>query len=196
MRGLAGAVTSRAEAQVLRLSVIYALLDRSETIHEEHLAAALALWRYCHRSAEIIFGNSTGDPIADRCLHFIKDEPAISRRDLRRKFSTSEKNERIVQALGKLESQGLAHRKIQKKTKPSERWYPGPESNANDRSAKSPQDSADVVYANANSDKSRSAQKELADLSLAQRVKTDDGEELADLSLAQDAGEEMEEFTI
>ncbi len=42
--GLLAAVTSRAEAQVLRLSMIYALLDRSATIREEHLRAALAVW--------------------------------------------------------------------------------------------------------------------------------------------------------
>jgi hypothetical protein len=36
--------TGRAEAQVLRLSMIYALLDNTATIAEVHLRAALALW--------------------------------------------------------------------------------------------------------------------------------------------------------
>ena len=45
--GLYGAVTSRAEAQVVRLSLIYALLDCSPVIRQEHLLAALALWEYC-----------------------------------------------------------------------------------------------------------------------------------------------------
>jgi hypothetical protein len=39
--GLYGAVTGRAEAQVLRLSMIYALLDGSAVIDEPHLRAAL-----------------------------------------------------------------------------------------------------------------------------------------------------------
>src|SRR5208282_601088 len=48
--GLFGALTSRAEAHVLRLSCIYALLDRSTEIRRPHLEAALALWKFCEDS--------------------------------------------------------------------------------------------------------------------------------------------------
>ena len=44
--GLFGAVTGRAEAQVVRLASIYAVMDESETIEKGHLMAALALWDY------------------------------------------------------------------------------------------------------------------------------------------------------
>jgi DNA replicative helicase MCM subunit Mcm2 (Cdc46/Mcm family) len=63
--GLLGSVTSRAEAQVMRLACIYALFDCSEEIRLEHLDAALALWQYCEDSARYIFGNQTGNKIAD-----------------------------------------------------------------------------------------------------------------------------------
>jgi hypothetical protein len=63
--GLLGSVTSRAEAQVMRLACLYALLEQSEVITLEHLEAALALWRYCEDSARYIFGNKTGNKIAD-----------------------------------------------------------------------------------------------------------------------------------
>jgi hypothetical protein len=53
--GLLGAITARAEAQVLRLSVIYALLDCSIKVEVQHLKAALALWDYCERSVAWIF---------------------------------------------------------------------------------------------------------------------------------------------
>jgi hypothetical protein len=43
--GLLGAVISRAEAQVLRLACVYALLDKVGFIGVKHLRAALALWR-------------------------------------------------------------------------------------------------------------------------------------------------------
>ena len=66
--GMAGAVSGRAEAQVLRLSVIYALLDESRVIRPEHHEAAMALWRYCEQSAKWIFGTSTGDRNADKIL--------------------------------------------------------------------------------------------------------------------------------
>ncbi len=65
--GLAGAITARAEAQLLRLSVIYALLDASPTITAEHLHAADAVWSYCRTSAEQLF-NGTGDPLGDQLL--------------------------------------------------------------------------------------------------------------------------------
>ncbi len=66
--GLVGAVTARGEAQVLRLSSLYALLDESTVIRPEHLVAALAFWHYCDGSARFVFGDVIGDPIADRIL--------------------------------------------------------------------------------------------------------------------------------
>ena len=63
--GLAGAATARAEAHVVRLGLIYALLDCSDTIGLEHLDAGLAVWRYSADSAAWIFGDSLGDPTAD-----------------------------------------------------------------------------------------------------------------------------------
>ena len=55
--GIVGAVSSRAETQVLRLALIYAMLDQDEHIRSEHLQAALALWDYCLRSIEQVFGD-------------------------------------------------------------------------------------------------------------------------------------------
>jgi len=52
---LASAITARGEAQTLRLSVLYAVLDGSDTIKEDHLQAALAVWRYCESSVQMIF---------------------------------------------------------------------------------------------------------------------------------------------
>ena len=58
--GLSGAVTSRAEAQTMRLALLYALLDSSDCIRREHLVAALALWEYVEASAQCVFGDSMG----------------------------------------------------------------------------------------------------------------------------------------
>src|SRR5262249_2120710 len=70
--GLLGAIISRAEAQVLRLSVLYAVLDQPKVITVDHLKAALAIWEYCDASARIIFGNRLGDPTADRILEALR----------------------------------------------------------------------------------------------------------------------------
>ncbi|MGC1903062.1 MAG: DUF3987 domain-containing protein, partial [Candidatus Acidiferrum sp.] len=49
---LKDALCARAEAHVLRLSLIYALLDSSSEIRPEHIRAAVAFWDYCERSVE------------------------------------------------------------------------------------------------------------------------------------------------
>ena len=70
--GLLGAVTARAEAQMLRLSITYALLDGRNVIEPPDLVAAAALWRYCSDSARYLFGDLSGDPVADRLLEALR----------------------------------------------------------------------------------------------------------------------------
>lgn len=78
---LTGAIIARGAAQVLRLSLLYALLDEQEAqrpqtaIRAPHLLAALAVWDYCRESAYQIFGDAVGDPVADRLLRLIKTGP-------------------------------------------------------------------------------------------------------------------------
>jgi len=69
------AVIGRGEAQVVRLSLIYTLLDLSNVIRAEHLAAALAMWDYAESSARFIFGESLGYPEADRLLAALRAAP-------------------------------------------------------------------------------------------------------------------------
>src|SRR5262249_14609951 len=71
--GLYGAVTGRAEAQVLRLSMLYALLDGKGVIEEPHLRAALALWAYADASAKIIFGAQPEDSLVEAALAKLKE---------------------------------------------------------------------------------------------------------------------------
>lgn len=66
--GMLGAVTARAEAQTIRLSLLFALLDCSKVVDARHLSAGLAAWEYCAASARYLFGNATGDPVADAIL--------------------------------------------------------------------------------------------------------------------------------
>lgn len=71
--GLLGAITARAAAQVMRLACLYAALDSTAIVQRPHLEAALAVWRYCDASAKYIFGDSTGDPMADRILDALEE---------------------------------------------------------------------------------------------------------------------------
>src|SRR5262249_2919255 len=71
--GLVGAILGRAEAQVLRLSMLYALLDGTDTIQPAHLYAALAVWEYAEASVTYIFGHATGDPVAETLLAAVEN---------------------------------------------------------------------------------------------------------------------------
>jgi hypothetical protein len=52
----------------VRLAALYALMNGSYEIEADHLLAALALWDYADKSARYVFGDATGDPVADRLL--------------------------------------------------------------------------------------------------------------------------------
>jgi hypothetical protein len=61
MHKSAAALVTRGEAHIARLSLIYALLDKSEHIEPEHIYAAKALWDYCVDSVEWVFSGRTAD---------------------------------------------------------------------------------------------------------------------------------------
>lgn len=107
--GLFGAITARAEAQVLRLSVVYALLDASEAIEVEHLRAALAVWRYSEASCRYLFGNRTGSVIAERLLSAIRDagEDGLDGTQQRRVFAGHINTNDLMAARDQLEAKGL-----------------------------------------------------------------------------------------
>jgi hypothetical protein len=108
--GMLGAVTSRAEAQVLRLSMLYALLDCSHEIQVPHLAAAIAVWDYCYRSAELIFGDVLGDPVADVALTELRKvgDTGLTRSQISQLFGRHRYAADINRALHMLVRKGLA----------------------------------------------------------------------------------------
>lgn len=81
LSGMTGAILGRGAAQVLRLSLLYSLLDEREiaraqpAIRPAHVLAALALWDYCRASVLYLFGDAVGDLVADRLLRAIQLEP-------------------------------------------------------------------------------------------------------------------------
>lgn len=123
--GLLGAVTGRAEAQVLRLSMVYALLDGTGTISERHLKAALALWRYCRSSAALIFGDLAADPVEAQVLAAITGTPGISRKDLHRVLGGHTKAAVLNAVLARLRDAGkIRVERIETATKPADLWFP------------------------------------------------------------------------
>ena len=109
---MVGAMTSRGEAQVMRLACIYALLDLSSVIRPPHLKAALAVWKYAEASARFIFGDKEGDPIADTILVNLRDRlpDEMTQTQISNLFQRHQDGSRIQRALQTLERDGLVTR--------------------------------------------------------------------------------------
>ena len=111
--GLLGGATNRGEAQVVRLSVLFAVLDLSPVIREPNLRAALAVWEYCWESARYAFGERLGDPLLDRLAAGLKASGAqgLTRTQIHGEiFQRNQTAERIASFLRRLKRMGLARK--------------------------------------------------------------------------------------
>ena len=123
--GMTGAMLGRAEAQVMRLACIYAVLDISASIQPAHLIAALAVWDYAESSVKHIFGDSTGDPVADEILRALRQVPnGLTRTEISNLFGRNLNAGRICAALVVLHNHALATMTTEKPERggPAERW--------------------------------------------------------------------------
>jgi hypothetical protein len=107
--GLVGAVLARAEAHVLRLSLIYAVLDRSLVVRPEHLRAALAVWDYADASARRIFGAALGLSVADIILATLRAQGPRTREEITHLFQRNKAAAEIDAALRFLREKGQVH---------------------------------------------------------------------------------------
>jgi hypothetical protein len=123
--GLAGALLARAEAHVMRLAMLYALMDRTAVIGAAHLLAALALRDYAERSVYFIFGDDLGDPLADDLLRLLRTCTAgLTRTELQTYLGRHQSSERIGRALGLLLQHHLARvERLDTGGRPAERWF-------------------------------------------------------------------------
>jgi hypothetical protein len=126
--GLIGSVTARAEAYVIRLALIYALLDGAAIIRPAHLRAALAVWRYCAASARFIFARTgTGVPDADKLLEALREagERGLTRTELSAVTGRNWSRTRLSEALDVLLTGELVSRTEERppRGRPVERWH-------------------------------------------------------------------------
>jgi hypothetical protein len=148
--GTIGAVTGRAEAQLTRLSLVYALLDGSS-----------AMWRYSRWSAQHIWvGAGTGDPDLDRIESVLAAGEELTARELDRMFlghrSTAELRQKAIEAGIAVElKEGTAGRprtllraadKAEKADKPSVRWWIAPTFTGSSASSADRYESAEPGY--------------------------------------------------
>ena len=112
--GLLGALTSRAEAQAMRLAAIYAALDGSALVRPEHLRAAVAVWDYAEASVRYVFGDRLGDPIADAILQAL-GAGELTQTELSGLFARNLPAGKLNRALGMLQEAG----KVEREQRPS-----------------------------------------------------------------------------
>jgi hypothetical protein len=128
--GLLAAITARAEGQTIRLALIYALLDGVGEIDQPHLEAALAVWAFCDASTRFIFGDVTGDTIADAILRALRSAGAAgkTRTEIYMLFSSNRRSGDIGRALELLMQRGKARSVTtppppSRHGRPTETWY-------------------------------------------------------------------------
>jgi hypothetical protein len=81
--GIYGALTARSEAQAIRIALIFALLDGQIQIGIAHLEAALEIVRRSNDSVRYIFGDATGNKVADIILRALRGSAqGMSRRQI------------------------------------------------------------------------------------------------------------------
>jgi primase-like protein len=103
--GLLGAVTSRAEAQVLRLAMDFAQFDAAARIELQHLEAALCFWRYSFDSAAYIFEGAEIDPIAQQIVEALA-KGQMSQNDIVNLFGRNVRKDRLDGVLKDLQDRG------------------------------------------------------------------------------------------
>ena len=72
-------IEGRAEAMVMRLAMIYALLEGLDLVSAVHIKSAAEVWWYSVQSARRIYGygSGTGNPLADRIVEYLRSQAKI-----------------------------------------------------------------------------------------------------------------------
>jgi len=124
--GMAGALLGRAEAQVMRVAGLYAVLDGQRDLDLPHLKAALAVWEYAERSTVMIFGDSTGDPVADAILRGVRTSGELSDSQVSDLFGRHMSATHLAGAKTVLLAAGLIHSvEVETGGRPRIAWRPG-----------------------------------------------------------------------
>jgi hypothetical protein len=126
--GLVGAVTSRAEAQVRRLALIYALMNQSRTVRTKHLLAAFEVWRYCEDSAHFIFGGRSTVSEEDRIKTILQTaDVGLTRTQISHALQHHVPSTVIKRTLDELRQRGFVRKKsIKTRGRSAEVWFVEP----------------------------------------------------------------------
>jgi Protein of unknown function (DUF3987) len=104
--GLMGSITSRSEAYVLRIGLLFCLLDGVNQIEQKHLKAAVDLVAFCNQSVEFIFStpaDSEAGTDADKLLKALAKKP-MTQTEISRLFSNNKTRRQLMELLTELQA--------------------------------------------------------------------------------------------
>ncbi len=108
--GLAGEATKRARPYVLRIAMVYAVLDGASSIGTRHLEAALAVWTYNEDSVVYLFGDRIGNGNVDKLRDalILAGDKGMNRTEISELFSRNLTKVQIDTILRRLREGGMA----------------------------------------------------------------------------------------
>ncbi len=119
------AATERGRPQVMRLAMLYALLDCSPIIELRHLRSAMTVWRFCEDSAFLLFADQEGGTLATTLRDLIRQQPGIMRSELRHSVSHKTETPMFSGALAYLINRGDVVCVPVYESRQADRYYPG-----------------------------------------------------------------------
>lgn len=125
-RGSVANILGRGAAQTRRLAMLYALAGCRNEVNAGDLLAAAELWGYCERSVRWVFGDSTGDRLADELLMLLRSagDAGMTQNAIRDYLGRHERSVRIGQALQKLlDARQVRFEAVPTKGRPAKRWF-------------------------------------------------------------------------
>jgi hypothetical protein len=120
-------VLARDTAHILKLALIYAICDQVTDIRTQHIEAAVAVADFCQNSARWIFGQATGNKLANNILWELRRTPGgLTRTDISSTvcYGNTPKTQ-LDRAFTDLIQNGLARMATEKAEKGQiiERWF-------------------------------------------------------------------------
>ena len=123
-------------AQVMRLAMLYALLDGDDEIDTLHLLSALEMWAYSERCIAHLYADTTGDRDADTILSSLREQREMDRSEVSDLLGRNWPQERVRRALAFLLEHRLAHYRKEKPEgpgRPREIWTATPKASGIDQ---------------------------------------------------------------
>lgn len=113
--------TARAAAYCRRLGLVYALMDGSNVVEEQHLRAGYALVNYSHASAAYVLGTTSGNPDLDKLMTAVRNAGAdgLKKAEVTKLFSHHNRQQRADLIKDLLEFPGFSEEEMKTAGRPA-----------------------------------------------------------------------------